>query len=159
MRWHVPCLSIPKMHLWSPTPQHQHESWLALVAETAGVAGCGIARVEVTLAAGLARGERVVVQVRDGRGAVLGAAALGAGECAGDASEPLSLARGEALSIDVGYSSLLPEPPLSVVVWIERDDGLTEAASLDAPEDSVSVPLEARVRVTLGTSPFALFAA
>jgi hypothetical protein len=107
-----------RLHL----PSSQNDSWLALVAETAGVGDCGIARVCLALD-GRPSGElRAVVQVQDAQGRVLGAA------------EFFGLAEDfRSTLVDVGYSGFSPKKPLRLVAWLAGTTDPAEPEVLIAP--------------------------
>jgi hypothetical protein len=85
-----------------------HSSWLELVAETAGVAGAGVVRVE--LSAPAARGSvRAVVQVVDRHEQVIGATYW-----YGDGAD---LRSGTAVDVGCDFSSL---HGLRIVAWLDE---------------------------------------
>jgi len=96
-------------------------SWLSLVAETAGVSGATITRVELGSHDRLHGAKRAVVQLRDRRGQVIGAAYW-----YGDGSD---LSAG--VSVDLGCDLAAPAGS-TLIAWID-EDALTISARSAAP--------------------------
>jgi hypothetical protein len=91
------------------SPRPRFDSWLSLIGETAGVGGCGV--VHVSFTAPHSEGEsRVLIQVQDSSGAVLGATSWSGGG--------RDLAKGS--SLDVGYCED-GHGAVRVVAWVEGD--------------------------------------
>jgi len=120
-------------HLAAPS----RSSWLSLVAETAGVAGAGIARV-VLAAPQLAGPVRAVVQIHDHFGQVVGATHWYGEGC--------DLRTGA--TVDLGYDVLVPSD-LKVVAWIDR--ALDRAPALLAlpPREAVARDYDPRIALRL----------
>lgn len=97
-------------------------SWLSLVAETAGVSGATIARVELNARDEFFGPVRAVIQVIDDRGQVVGATTW-----SGHATD---LLEGVALDIGCDLSSTWGS---QVVAWIEEQDVVTSARFAQAP--------------------------
>lgn len=99
----------------------QRTSWLSLVAETAGVSGATVARVEIRGESALGRTgsawTRAILQVQDDSGAVMGAVAW-----EGEARE---LAQG--VTVDIGCD-LEGAPASRVVGWIRTSPESTDPA-------------------------------
>lgn len=108
-------------HLVAPS----RSSWLSLVAETAGVVGAAIARVELQ-ARGLSGPVRAVVQVVDAQGQVVGAA-----NWYGDGSD---LGRGASVDIGCDFSS----SDLRAVAWIDEPRSAVPARLAQAPRHAAS---------------------
>lgn len=107
----------------------KHDSWLSLVAETAGMADCSIARVELQGPSSGSGDRRVIVQVLGANGAVLGAATW-----TGPARD---LARG--VVVDLGYSGY--GGASTVMAWIDPSDVGAEPFFSAATSRAVTAPL------------------
>ena len=107
----------------------KQDSWLSLVAETAGMADCSIARVELQGPSFGSGDRRVIVQVLGANGAVLGAATW-----TGPARD---LARG--VVVDLGYSGY--GGASTVMAWIDPSDVGAEPFFSAATSRAVTAPL------------------
>jgi hypothetical protein len=127
-------------HSAAPSPL----SWLALVAETAGVPGAAIARVELS-GSSWSGPVRAVVQIVDAWDQV-----VGAGSWYGEGSD---LLRGATL--DIGYD-LYSSRGLSVVAWIDSDRRAGTARLAHAPESAVRTACDRNVTIRLRLDPVRL---
>jgi hypothetical protein len=105
--------------------QDKTSSWLSLVAETAGVSGATITRVQLQGFAGQADAVRAIVQVLDSRGRVIGASYWD-----GDSRE---LAQGVMVDLGCDLGAALGS---RIVGWIVDEHTGIEARRAVAPYDA-----------------------
>ena len=126
----------------SPRLPHapKHDSWLSLVAETAGAFGCSIVRVRLSAQLWGSRDRRVIVQVLSETGRVIGASTW---------SGPATQLR-SAATVDVGYWGANDDERLRVVAWLDPSDVGTDPYFADPPAGVTAAWLtDSQVRLVL----------
>lgn len=98
-------------------------SWLSLVAETAGVSGATIARVELSAHDQFYGPIRAVIQVVDDRGQIVGAT-----RWSGNAAD---LATGVAVDLGCDLSSTWGS---QVIAWVEQASVVSSPRCAEAPQ-------------------------
>lgn len=114
-----------------PVSPSRRSSWLSLVAETAGVSGIEVTRVQISCSECPRGTSSVVVQMQDRYGRVIGAAR--AKRWGAD------LAQG--VSVDVGYDSWEARGA-TLIAWIEPSTSFEPARQLAAPARAARAPFD-----------------